>query len=50
MLPRERLFDRTFSVLAEIRHLNNSTKLTDIHSIRPASSKRLTKRKETVPA
>ena len=50
MLPREGLFDRTFSVLAEIRHLTNLTKLTDISSIRPASSKRLTERKEDVPA
>ena len=45
MLPRERLFDRTFSVLEEIRHPNNSTKLEDINSIRPASLKRLTERK-----
>ena len=28
MLQREGLFDRTFSVLAVIRHQNNSTKLT----------------------
>ena len=27
MLPREGLFDRKFSVLAEIRHPNNSTKI-----------------------
>ena len=46
MLPKERLFDRTFSVLAETRHPNNSTKLADISLIRPASSKRLTERKE----
>ena len=45
MLPREGLFDRTFSVLAEIRHPSNSTKLADINSIRPASSNRLTERK-----
>ena len=50
MLLREGLFDRTFAVLAEIRHPNNSTKLTDINSIRPASSKRLTERKEAVTA
>ena len=50
MLPRKGLFDRTFSVLAEIRHPNNSTKLADINSIRPASSKRLTERKEAGPA
>ena len=50
MLPREGLFDRTFSVLAKLRHPNNSTKLADIKSIRPASSKRLTERKEAVPA
>ena len=48
MLPREGLFDRTFSVLAEIRHPNNSTKLADINSIMPASSKRLTDRKKAV--
>ena len=36
--------------LAEIRHPNNSTKLVDINSIRRASSKRLTERKEAVPA
>ena len=45
MLPREVLFDRTFSVLAEIRRPNNSTKLADINSIRPALSKRLKERK-----
>ena len=39
MLPREGLFDRTFSVLAEIRHPNNLIKLADINSIRPASSR-----------
>ena len=50
ILLREGLFDRTFSVLVEIRHPNNSTKLADINSIRPASSKRLTERKEAVPA
>ena len=50
MLPREGLFDRIFSVLAEIRHPKNSTKLADINSIRPASSKRLTERKEALPA
>ena len=50
MLPREGLSGRTFSVLAEIIHSNNSTKLADINSIRPASSKSLTERKETVPA
>ena len=49
LLPREGLFDRTFSVLSEIRHPNNSTKLADMNSIRPASSKRLTERKEVVP-
>ena len=49
MLARERLFDRTFSVLAEIRHPNNSTNLTDSNLIRPAS-KRLTERREAVPA
>ena len=49
MFPRERLFGRIFSVLvAEIRHPNHSTKLADINSIRPVSSKRLTERKETV--
>ena len=48
MLPREGLFDGTFSVLAEIRCPNNSTKLADISSIRPASSRRLTERKEAV--
>ena len=32
MLTREGLFDRTISVLAEIRHPNNSTKLADINS------------------
>ena len=37
MLPRERLFKRTFSVLTEIRHQNlNSPKLIDTNSIRPA--------------
>ena len=46
ILPREGLFDRTFSVLAEIRHPNNSTKLADINSIMPASSKRLTEKKK----
>ena len=50
MLPRERLFDRTFSVLTEIGHPNNLTKLADISSIRPTSSTRLTERKEDVPA
>ena len=50
MLPREGLFDRTFSVLAEIRHSNNSTKLANVNSIRPAWSKKLTERKEAVPA
>ena len=50
VLPREGLFSRTFSVLAEIIHQNNSTKLADIDSIRPASSKRLTERKEAVPS
>lgn len=40
----------TFSVPAEVRHRNNSTKLADINSIRPASSKKLTERKEAVPA
>ena len=52
MLPREGLIDRTFLVFAEIRHLNNSTKLADINSIRPAlrSSKRLAESKEAVPA
>ena len=50
MLPREGLFDRTFSVLAEIRHLNNSARLADINSITPALSKRLTERREAVPA
>ena len=45
MLTRKGLFDRTFSVLAEIRHPNSSTKLADINSIRPASSKRLMERK-----
>ena len=44
------LFDRTISVLAEIRHPNNLTKLADISSISPASSKKLTERKEAVPA
>ena len=50
MFPRKGLFDRKISVLAEIRHPNNSTKLADINSTRPASSKRLTKRKGVVPA
>ena len=50
MFQRKGLFDRTISVRAEIRHPNNSTKLADINSIRPASSKRLTERKEAVPA
>ena len=50
MLPRDGLIDRTFSVFAEIRRLNNSTKLADINSVRPALSKRLTERKEAVPA
>ena len=50
MLPREGLFDRTLSVLAEIKHQNNSTKLADINSIRPASSTKLTERKEALPA
>ena len=50
MFPRKGSFDRTTSVLAEIRHLNNLTKLADINSIRPASSKRLTEGKEAVPA
>ena len=49
MLPREGLFARTFSVLAEIRHPNNSTKFADIHLVSFALSKRLRKRKETVP-
>ena len=48
MFSRKGLFDRTISVLAEIRHPNNSTKLADINSIRPASLNRLTKRKEAV--
>ena len=47
---REGLFDRTFLVIAEIRHPNNSTKLADNNSIRPASLKRLTEMKEAVPA
>ena len=50
MLPREGLFDRTFLVIIEIIHPNNSTKLADINSIRPASLKRLTDIKEAVPA
>ena len=50
MLPRQGLFDRIFSVLAEIRCQINLTKLADINSIRPALSKRLTERKEAVPA
>ena len=50
MFPRKGLFHRTISVLAEIRHPHNSTKLSDINSIRLASSKRLTERKEAVPA
>ena len=50
MLSRDGLFDRTFSVLAEISHPNNSTKLADINSVRSASSKRLTGRKEAVSA
>ena len=49
MLPREGLIDRTFLVIAEIGHLNNSTKLADITSIRPALLKRLTEIKEAVP-
>ena len=48
MLPRKGLFARTFSVLAEIRRPNNSTKLADIDSIRLAWWKRLTERKEVV--
>ena len=49
MLPREELFNRTFSALAEIRHWSiNSIKLTDNNSNRPASSKKLTERKEAV--
>ena len=42
MLPRKlpRLSDRTFSVPAETKHTNNSTKLAE----------RLTERKEAVPA
>ena len=50
MLPKEGLFERTFSVLAEIKHQNNSTKFADINSIKPALSKRLTERKEAVLA
>ena len=50
MLPRERLFDRTFSVLAEIRCPDNLTKLADMNSVRPESSKRLPEGKEAVPA
>ena len=50
MLPREGLFRRTFSVLAEIRHPNKSTKLADINSTGPESSKRLKERNEAVPA
>ena len=50
MFPRKGLFDRTISVLAEIRHPNNSTKLADTNSVRSASSKRLTDKKEAVPA
>ena len=50
MLPREGLFDRTFSALSEIRHPNNSTKSADINSVRCASSKRLTERREVVPS
>ena len=38
MRPRERLFDRIFSILPEIKHPNNSTKLADMNSIMPASS------------
>ena len=50
MFPKKGLFDKTISVLAEIRHPNNSTKLADINSIRPVSSKRVTERKEAVHA
>ena len=42
MLPRKGLIDRTFSVFAEIKHPDNSTKLADIYSVWPALSKRLT--------
>ena len=49
MLPREGLYDRTFSVLAEIIHLNNPTKSADINSVRPASSKRLIETRKAVP-
>ena len=49
MLPREGLFDRTFSVLVEIRHPNNSTKLVDINPIRPASLKRRQKERKLYP-
>ena len=49
MLPREGLLNIAFSVFAEIRHRSiNSKKLTDINSIKPAWSKRLTERKEAV--
>ena len=48
MLPSVGLFNRTFSVLAEVRQEYKLDKLTDINSIRPASSKRLKKGKEAV--
>ena len=46
MLPREGLSDRTFSVLAEIRHPNNSTKLADINSVRLGLHRRRDRQKE----
>ena len=46
MLPREGLFDRTFSVLAEIRHPNNSTKLADIRQLNQACIVEETDRKK----
>ena len=49
MMPREGLFKRIFSVLAEIRYQNNSTKLEDISPVRPPLLKRPRERKEAVP-
>ena len=50
MLPREGLYNRTFSVLAEIKYQNKTTKLAEIKSgLHPPLLKRLTEKKEAVP-
>ena len=49
MLPRKGLFNRKFSVLAQIRIRITRQNLADINSVRPTSSKCGDDRKETVP-